>query len=307
MSVFWRHERSTSWDHQHAFGETIPRLVETVDIKILKSVHNKLVKPTLQPVKEGITGVTLHCLFKNKPVSVRPNKVLLPDPSKVRFEVTRLDFLGRLWSEILRHVAKLLQFILVSCSCSFISFVIIDAGFPPELAENANGIFSFGQRLYAFTVRTVESWTPRLFSRFFVIVQSQAHFISRGTHFIYVDFAKSLVRAEKSEVFCWLISLSPGMKLERLSLRFESWGFRSRGSLPFHSPDKLLLAERRISEAELNNTKTLTCRRPHLEPKQLNMAPCENASSADESFWRESPEATINIGLEASATASKQS
>ncbi|CAH3164230.1 unnamed protein product [Pocillopora meandrina] len=77
------------------------------------------------------------------------------------------------------------------------------------------------------------------------------------------------------------------MKLERLSLRFESWGFRSRGSLPFHSPDKLLLAERRISEAELNNTKTLTCRRPHLEPKQLNMAPCENVSSADESFWRD--------------------
>ena len=77
--------------------------------------------------------------------------MLLPDPPKVRFEVTRLDFLGRLWSEIPRHVAKLLQFILVSCSCSFISFVIIDAGFPPELAENANGSFSFGQRLDAFT------------------------------------------------------------------------------------------------------------------------------------------------------------
>ena len=181
-----------------AFGETIPGLVETVDIKILRSVHNKLVKPTLQPVQEGITGVTLHCLFKNKPVSVRPNKVLLPDPPKVRFEVTRLDFLGRLWSEIPRHVAKLLQFILVSCSCSFILFEIIDAGFPPELAENANGIFSFGQRLNAFTVRTLEPWTPRLFSRFFVIVQSQAHFISRGTHFIYVELAKSLVRAEKS-------------------------------------------------------------------------------------------------------------
>ena len=39
-----------------AFGETIPRLVETVDIQILKSVHNKLVKPTLQPVQEGING-----------------------------------------------------------------------------------------------------------------------------------------------------------------------------------------------------------------------------------------------------------
>ena len=62
-----------------AFGETIPRLVETVDIEILKLVHNKLVKPTLQLGQEGITGVILHCLFKNKPVSVGPNKVLLCD------------------------------------------------------------------------------------------------------------------------------------------------------------------------------------------------------------------------------------
>ena len=62
-----------------AFGETIPRLVETVDIEILKLVHNKLVKPTLQLGREGITGVILHCLFKNKHVSVGPNKVLLCD------------------------------------------------------------------------------------------------------------------------------------------------------------------------------------------------------------------------------------
>ena len=64
-----------------AFGETIPRLVETVDIEILKLVHNKLVKPTLQLGQEGITRVILHCLFKNKPVSVGPNKVLLCDLS----------------------------------------------------------------------------------------------------------------------------------------------------------------------------------------------------------------------------------
>ena len=63
------------------FGETIPRLVETVDIEILKLVYNKLVKPTLQLGQEGITGGILHCLFKNKPVSVGPNKVLLCDLS----------------------------------------------------------------------------------------------------------------------------------------------------------------------------------------------------------------------------------
>ena len=70
--------------------------------------------------------------------------------------------------------------------------------------------------------------------------------------------------------------------MKKLSLQFESWGFRSRGSLPFHSSDKLLLAERRISEGELNNIKI--CRRLHLEPKRLNMAPCANVSSADKSF-----------------------
>ena len=72
-----------------AFGETIPRLV---DIEILMSVHNKLVKPTLAPGQEGITGVILHRLFKNKPIYVRPNQVLLPDLAEVRFDVTRLDF-----------------------------------------------------------------------------------------------------------------------------------------------------------------------------------------------------------------------
>ena len=72
------------------FGETIPRLV---DIEILMSVHNKLVKPTLAPGQEGITGVILHQLFKNKPIYVRPNRVLLPDLSEVRFDESRLHFL----------------------------------------------------------------------------------------------------------------------------------------------------------------------------------------------------------------------
>ena len=70
-----------------AFGETIPRPVE---IEILMSVHNTLVKPTITPSQEG---VILHRLFKNKPVCVRQNKVLLSDLSEVRFEVTLLDFL----------------------------------------------------------------------------------------------------------------------------------------------------------------------------------------------------------------------
>ena len=73
-----------------AFGETIPRLV---DIEIPMSVHNKLVKPTLAPGQEGITGVILHRLFKNKPIYVRPNRVLLLDLSEVRFDETRLHFL----------------------------------------------------------------------------------------------------------------------------------------------------------------------------------------------------------------------
>jgi len=72
--------------------------------------------------------------------------------------------------------------------------------------------------------------------------------------------------ADKSEVYMWLKSLSPGMKLERLSLQFESRGFCSRRSLAyvksedldsfFPSPDKLLLAKRRVLEVELNNIKT---------------------------------------------------
>ena len=57
--------------------------------------------------------------------------------------------------------------------------------------------------------------------------------------------------ADKSEVFCWLKSFSPGMKLERLSLQFETKGFRWRRSLAsvkmedldsfFPFPDKLLI------------------------------------------------------------------
>ena len=115
--------------------------------------------------------------------------------------------------------------------------------------------------------------------------------------------------AETSEVYQWLKSLSPGMKLERLSVQFESRGFRSRRSLAyvksedldsfFPSPDKLLLAERRVLEAELCSIKTESGR---LEPKRLNMTP--GMSSAPQ---QRSPEAAINESFEASATTTDQS
>ena len=85
-----------------------------------------------------------------------------------------------------------------------------------------------------------------------------------------------------SEVHSWLKSLSPGLKLERLSTQFENRGFRSRRSLAyvksedldafFPSPDKLLLAERRVLEAELGNIRSGTApRSTGLEPKRLKM------------------------------------
>ena len=85
-----------------------------------------------------------------------------------------------------------------------------------------------------------------------------------------------------SEVHSWLKSLSPGLKLERLSTQFENRGFRSRKSLAyvksedldafFPSPDKLLLAERCVLEAELENIRSATePQSTGLEPKRLNM------------------------------------
>ena len=77
----------------------------------------------------------------------------------------------------------------------------------------------------------------------------------------------SFAMADKTltEVFLWLKSLSPSMKLERLSPEFETRGFRSRRSLAyvqtedldlfFPSPTKLLLAERCILEAEFKKIK----------------------------------------------------
>ena len=93
--------------------------------------------------------------------------------------------------------------------------------------------------------------------------------------------------AEKSntEVYSWLKALSPGMKLERLSPNFECRGFRSRRSLQylkqedldtfFESPNKLLLAEKRVLAAELQKLKEVhrpqSCEssKASLQPKRL--------------------------------------
>ena len=103
----------------------------------------------------------------------------------------------------------------------------------------------------------------------------------------------SLAMADKmlTEVFLWLKSLSPSIKLEWLLPEFETRGFRSRRSLAyvqtedldtfFPSPTKLLLAERHILEAELNKIKVENNgQSTQREPKRLNVL--LSASNAEE-------------------------
>ena len=81
-----------------------------------------------------------------------------------------------------------------------------------------------------------------------------------------------------SEVYSWLSSISHGLDLERLASEFERRGFQSMHSLKYigqndlediiNSPDKLLLAERRILEKELEEIK-----KPSLQPKELFPSP----------------------------------
>ena len=71
--------------------------------------------------------------------------------------------------------------------------------------------------------------------------------------------------AASSEVCEWLRSISNGLDLQRLAPLFESRGFRNISSLAYlekndleviiNSPHKLLLAEKRIIEKELNSLK----------------------------------------------------
>ena len=65
------------------FEGKIPRLV---DIELLISVHTALVKPNLAPDQQGIDGVILHRLFKNKPVYIRPSCELLDSTQMERRE-----------------------------------------------------------------------------------------------------------------------------------------------------------------------------------------------------------------------------
>ena len=65
------------------FEEKIPRLV---DIELLMSVHTALVKPNLAPDQQGIDGVILHRLFKNKLVYIRPSCELLDSTQMERRE-----------------------------------------------------------------------------------------------------------------------------------------------------------------------------------------------------------------------------
>lgn len=78
----------------------------------------------------------------------------------------------------------------------------------------------------------------------------------------------------ESEVSVWLKSISHGLDLQRLAPLFESRGFKTRSSLAYlekndleviiNSPAKLLLAEKRIIEKELQLIK-----QPSLQPKEL--------------------------------------
>ena len=81
----------------------------------------------------------------------------------------------------------------------------------------------------------------------------------------------------KSEVYQWLCSISNGLELERLAGEFESRGFRTVDSLKyikssdldvlFPSPHKLMMAEKRIIESEIEKVKSL--KSGQLPPRQL--------------------------------------
>ena len=77
-----------------------------------------------------------------------------------------------------------------------------------------------------------------------------------------------------SEVYQWLKSISSGLNLERLTKEFEVRGFSTQQSLMylqkedldafFPSPQKLLLAEKRILQEDINKLKE-----PKLPPREL--------------------------------------
>ena len=107
--------------------------------------------------------------------------------------------------------------------------------------------------------------------------------------------------ADKSEVFCWLKSFSPGMKLERLSLQFETKGFRWRRSLVsvktedldsfFPFPDKLLIGtlstENFHNDGDVGGRKRLRWgRRFSRQKKQTTMATATRTRKKKRSNWQ---------------------
>ena len=48
-----------------------------VDIELLTSMHTTLVQPLLAPGQNGIDGIILQRLYKNKPVYIRPGRRLI--------------------------------------------------------------------------------------------------------------------------------------------------------------------------------------------------------------------------------------
>ena len=76
-----------------------------------------------------------------------------------------------------------------------------------------------------------------------------------------------MMATPRSEVYQWLCSISNGLQLERLAGEFESRGFRTVDSLKyikssdldvlFPSPHKLMMAEKRIIESEIEKVKSL--------------------------------------------------
>ena len=83
-----------------------------------------------------------------------------------------------------------------------------------------------------------------------------------------------------SEVYKWLKNLPGGLHLEKCCKEFESRGFHTLGSLKylrpgdidafFPSPEKLLLAEKRILESEINAIVNQESKRTPLRPLELS-------------------------------------
>lgn len=114
-------------------------------------------------------------------------------------------------------------------------------------------------------------------------------------------------RDSRSEVYQWLSLISPqGLHLERLVLEFESRGFQTKQSLKYlekgnldviiNSPHKLLLAEKRIMEKEIENLK-----KPSLALKELFPHP---SSSIKNNF---SPSLSVNNSMNNASLASSNS